>query len=128
VLSRFFVSLAVVGTWGDQPPSGVVGGGKWQVASGKWHGWVLGRLPLACATARSPLTGGGGGADGWRVGIWCGLGGPPVECRCEPLRPAQAHALAPAHKPHVLGANLSRSVAQPEQKISVVQPDLSGPR
>ena len=27
VLSRFFVSLAVVGTWWDQPPSGVVGGG-----------------------------------------------------------------------------------------------------
>ena len=27
VLSRFFVSLAVVGTWGDQPPSGVVRGG-----------------------------------------------------------------------------------------------------
>jgi hypothetical protein len=25
VLSRFFVSLAVVGTWWDQPPSGVVG-------------------------------------------------------------------------------------------------------
>jgi hypothetical protein len=26
-LGRFFASLAVVGTWGDQPPSGVVGGG-----------------------------------------------------------------------------------------------------
>jgi hypothetical protein len=26
-LGRFFASLAVVGTWGGQPPSGVVGGG-----------------------------------------------------------------------------------------------------
>jgi hypothetical protein len=26
-LGRFFASLAVVDTWGDQPPSGVVGGG-----------------------------------------------------------------------------------------------------
>jgi hypothetical protein len=28
-LGRFFASLAVVGTWGGQPPSGVVGGGPW---------------------------------------------------------------------------------------------------
>ena len=26
-LGRFFASLAVVGAWGDHPPSGVVGGG-----------------------------------------------------------------------------------------------------
>jgi hypothetical protein len=51
-LGCFFASLAVVGTWGDQPPSGVVGGG-----------------PRGTRHAAVPP---GGGGDGFVVpSQWC---------------------------------------------------------
>jgi hypothetical protein len=49
-LGRFFDSLAVVGTWGDQPPSGVVGGGP----------RVTRRCPRRCGAGLCPWPGGGG--------------------------------------------------------------------
>jgi hypothetical protein len=49
-LGRFFASLAVVGTWGDQPPSGVVGRGQ----------RVTRRCPRRCGADLCPWSGRGG--------------------------------------------------------------------
>jgi hypothetical protein len=49
-LDRFFDSLAVVDTWGDQPPSGVVGGGP----------RVTRRCPRRCGADLCPWPGRGG--------------------------------------------------------------------
>ena len=72
VLSRFFVSLAVVGTWGDQPPSGVVGGGP---ARGP-RGGATGGAALTFAPGRSAgavFFQGGSLRDKWldRAGAVC---------------------------------------------------------
>jgi hypothetical protein len=49
-LGCLFASLAVVGTWGDQPPSGVVGGGP----------QVTRRCPRLCGADLCPWPGRGG--------------------------------------------------------------------
>jgi hypothetical protein len=83
-LGRFFASLAVVGTWGDQPPSGVVGGGP----------RVTRRCPRRCV---ADLCGGAGAVfffrggtrrDKWldRTGTWRARLGPAKIKICTPLR------------------------------------------